>query len=53
VVVVLKPGMSLEPQELRAFLRGRVPKFMVPDVVLIVPELPKTPTGKIQKHLLR
>ena len=53
VVVVLKPGMSLEPQELRAFLRGRVPKFMVPDVVLIAPELPKTPTGKIQKHLLR
>jgi len=53
VVVVLKPGMSLEPEELRSFLRGRVPKFMVPDVVLIVPELPKTPTGKIQKHLLR
>lgn len=53
VVVVLKPGMSLEPQELRSFLRGRVPRFMVPDVVVIVPELPKTPTGKIQKHLLR
>ena len=53
VVVVPKPGMSLEPEELRSFLRGRVPKFMVPDVVLVVPELPKTPTGKIQKHLLR
>jgi crotonobetaine/carnitine-CoA ligase len=53
VVVVLKPGTSLEPEELRSFLRERVPKFMVPDVVLVVPELPKTPTGKIQKHLLR
>jgi carnitine-CoA ligase len=53
VVVALKPGMSLEPDELKEFLRGRVPKFMVPDVVEIVGELPKTPTGKIQKHALR
>lgn len=53
VVVVLKPGMSLDAEELRSFLRGRVPKFMVPDVVEVIAELPKTPTGKIQKHLLR
>jgi len=53
VVVVLKSGMSLEPEELRSFLRERVPKFMVPDIVLVAPELPKTPTGKIQKHMLR
>ena len=53
VVVVTKAGRSLEPDELREFLRGRVPRFMVPDVVEIVGELPKTPTGKIQKHLLR
>lgn len=53
VVVVLKRGRSLAPDELRDFLRGRVPKFMIPDLVEVVPELPKTPTGKIQKHLLR
>jgi carnitine-CoA ligase len=53
VVVVLKPGTSLEAEELRSFLRGRVPRFMLPDIVEIVAELPKTPTGKIQKHLLR
>ena len=53
VVVVLKPGRSLNPEELRSFLRDRVPKFMVPDIVEVVPELPKTPTGKIQKHVLR
>ncbi|HEX6349012.1 MAG TPA: AMP-binding protein [Candidatus Dormibacteraeota bacterium] len=53
VVVVPKPGMTVEPEELRAFLRGRVPRFMVPDVVEVRDELPKTPTGKIQKHLLR
>ncbi len=53
VVVVLKPGQRLEAEELRQFLRERVPKFMVPDLVEVVAELPKTPTGKIQKHLLR
>jgi carnitine-CoA ligase len=53
VVVVLKPGTRLEPEELRDFLRGRVPRFMVPDIVEVIGELPKTPTGKIQKHLLR
>jgi carnitine-CoA ligase len=53
VVVVLKSGMTLEPEELRAFLRPRVPRFMVPDIVEVIAELPKTPTGKIQKHLLR
>jgi crotonobetaine/carnitine-CoA ligase len=53
VVVVLKSGMTLEPDELREFLRGRVPRFMVPDIVEVIAELPKTPTGKIQKHLLR
>jgi crotonobetaine/carnitine-CoA ligase len=53
VVVVPKPGRRIDADELREFLRGRVPKFMVPDIVEVVDELPKTPTGKIQKHLLR
>ncbi|MEP7105599.1 MAG: AMP-binding protein [Chloroflexota bacterium] len=53
VVVVPKAGMTVDPEALREYLRGRVPKFMVPDLVEVRPELPKTPTGKIQKHLLR
>ena len=53
VVVVPRPGMTIEPEELREHLRARVPKFMVPDIVEVRAELPKTPTGKIQKHLLR
>jgi crotonobetaine/carnitine-CoA ligase len=53
VVVVPKPGRRIDAGELRELLRTRVPKFMLPDVVDVVEELPKTPTGKIQKHLLR
>ena len=53
VVVVSREGMTVDPDELREYLRGRVPSFMVPDLVEVVDALPKTPTGKIQKHLLR
>ena len=53
VVVVARPGRSIDAGELREFLRGRVPRFMVPDIVEVAAELAKTPTGKIQKHLLR
>jgi len=53
VVVVPKPGQSVDPEALRAYLRLRDPRFMMPDIVEVVSELPKTPTGKIPKHLLR
>src|SRR5207253_1030198 len=43
VEVVAKSGMTIDPEELREYLRGRVPKFMVPDIVEVLPELPKTP----------
>jgi crotonobetaine/carnitine-CoA ligase len=53
VFAVPKPGMALVPGELTSFLAERLPRFMVPGRVEVVPELPKTLTGKIQKHLLR
>jgi len=40
-------------RELKAFARGRLPGFASPEWVAIVHELPKTSTGKIQKHVLR
>ena len=52
-VVSLVEGAALDPAELIAFLRVRMAHFMVPRFVRIVSELPKTPTQKVQKHLLR
>ena len=46
-------GTTLDPAELIEFLMPRMAHFMVPRYVRIVPELPKTPTQKVQKHLLR
>jgi len=40
-------------QELIEFLRSRVARYMVPRSIEFVDELPRTPTGKLQKHVLR
>lgn len=52
-VVVPKPGRTVAPEALIAFLEPRMAYFMVPRYVDFVTELPKTPTGKIQKFGLR
>ncbi|QQS15148.1 MAG: AMP-binding protein [Rhodospirillales bacterium] len=55
VLAIVAPveGRTLDPVALIDFLAGRLPHFMVPRYLRIVPELPKTPTHKVQKHLLR
>ncbi len=55
VMVAVAPveGHSIDPGELLAFLTGNMAYFMVPRYIRILPELPKTPSAKVQKHLLR
>ncbi|MCS6892532.1 MAG: acyl-CoA synthetase [Rhodovarius sp.] len=50
--VELKPGASASAEELIAHCRHHLAHFKVPKRV-IFQELPKTSTGKIQKHILR
>ncbi len=52
-VIVPRPGESLDPEALVRFLEPRMAYFMVPRYIDVVSELPKTPTGKIQKFPLR
>jgi len=51
--VVLRPGVQASAEELVAFCRDRLAHFKAPKAVELVPELPKTATGKVQKFLLR
>jgi crotonobetaine/carnitine-CoA ligase len=51
--VVLQPDGRIDLAELIAFLDGRLPYFMVPRYVEILPSLPKTPNEKVQKVELR
>lgn len=53
-VLALAPDAPpLDHARFIAFLAERLARFMVPRYVRIMPELPKTPTAKIQKALLR
>jgi carnitine-CoA ligase len=51
--VVLRPGASLAPDALHAFLMARLPRFMVPRYVDVRPDLPKTATTRVQKFRLK
>jgi len=51
--VVVRPGSTLTPEEISAWCAGRLAPFKVPSVVELRAALPKTPTGKVAKHLLR
>jgi crotonobetaine/carnitine-CoA ligase len=53
VIVSRKPGAAVEPTELHSWLLERMPTFMVPRYIEVVDELPKTPTSKIKKDVLR
>lgn len=47
--VVLRPGASVTPRELRQFALQRLAAHKVPSQVLILDQIPKGPTGKVQR----
>ena len=51
--VVLKPGQSVSSEEMIAFCKGKVATYKLPREVVIVNELPRTPTGKLLRRVLR
>jgi acyl-CoA synthetase (AMP-forming)/AMP-acid ligase II len=53
LILSISEGRTLDPAELIGFLRERMAHFMVPRYVRVMDDLPKTPTQKVQKHLIR
>lgn len=52
-VVVPKPGHQVDIQRLRYFCADHLADYKVPELVEVVPQLPRNPGGKVMKHLLR
>ncbi|HUK05246.1 MAG TPA: fatty acid--CoA ligase, partial [Burkholderiales bacterium] len=52
-VVVLKPGASAAEAEIIEFMRARIAHFKCPKSVDFVDAIPRNPTGKILKRVLR
>lgn len=53
LAVVVREGHELGADEIIAYCRGRMARYMVPDHVRFVDALPKTPTEKVSKRVLR
>jgi acyl-CoA synthetase (AMP-forming)/AMP-acid ligase II len=50
--VIPRSGQSITLEEVVAFLRDQVATYKLPEMLEIVDELPFTPTGKLQRHVL-
>ena len=50
--VTLKDGSALNEDDIRAHCQKQMAKFMVPHIVTILDEMPRTPTGKPEKGKL-
>ncbi|MDO8653524.1 MAG: 3-(methylthio)propionyl-CoA ligase [Undibacterium sp.] len=53
LLVVKKPGVNIDKQELIAFYEGKIAKWWTPDDVVFIDALPLGATGKILKNKLR
>lgn len=53
LLVVPKPGHTIDPAEVLKVYDDKVAKWWLPDAVVVVPELPHTATGKLLKTALR
>jgi crotonobetaine/carnitine-CoA ligase len=53
IYVVRRTGSELTPDEIIEHCRATLAKFQVPRYVEFVEDIPKTPTGKLAKYLLK
>jgi acyl-CoA synthetase (AMP-forming)/AMP-acid ligase II len=52
-VVVLQEGHSLTEKELIEWCQGKIGRYKIPKAIVFADSLPRTPTGKILKRVLR
>ena len=52
-IAVVKPGEDLTEAELIEWCQGEIGRFKIPKKVIFADSIPRTPTGKILKRLLR
>jgi O-succinylbenzoate-CoA ligase len=52
-VVVARKGAAIDAAELLAWCKGRLATFKLPKAAVVVSEIPRNPSGKILKRVLR
>jgi fatty-acyl-CoA synthase len=53
VAVVPEPGVTISLDEVRAFADGRLARFKLPSVLIVLDELPRSATDKISRPAIR
>ena len=51
--ITLKPGKSLDKDELRVYLKSRLATYKVPKDYMMIDDFPRSPAGKILKREMR
>lgn len=52
-VIVLKSGENATEQEILEYVTDKIARYKKPREIVFVEDLPRTPSGKIQKYKLR
>jgi acyl carrier protein len=52
LIAYLVVSGNISPQELRGFLKERLPEHMIPSTFVFLTELPLLPNGKVDRHAL-
>ncbi|MEP6914510.1 MAG: amino acid adenylation domain-containing protein [Acidobacteriota bacterium] len=50
--IVWRDGAAIEPGELRGYLKSRLPDYMVPPAFVVLPAMPLSPNGKVDRRAL-
>ncbi len=51
--IILQPGVTMTPEEVQDFCRGKIARYKIPKYVFFIDEFPLTGSGKIQKFKLK
>ncbi len=51
--IIPVPGQSMTPERILAHCKARLARYKVPKTVVVTDSLPRTASGKLQKHLLK
>jgi acyl-CoA synthetase (AMP-forming)/AMP-acid ligase II len=51
--IVLNPGETMEEEEAIAYAKENLPGFKCPKTVFFIPALPRNPSGKVLKYILK
>ena len=51
--IILQPGVTMEPEDVRDFCKGKIARYKTPKYVFFIDQFPLTGSGKIQKFKLK